>query len=739
MGFDLDLRHASELWGLEHESPFRAMLLDFIEKQARQLAESLPKPATKLHWELRSAEVKSHLIHSLGLNRLPKRPPVTAQVVGTIERTEYSIQKLAYESLPGLSVTAHLYLPKQAAFPAPAVLYSPGHWMENGKLEPDIQLLCANLAQRGYVVLVYDPIGQGERLGDWLDHGHLEALLVGVSQEGLMVWESMRAIDYLTSRPDVDPGRIGMTGASGGGLNTLYTSAVDERIQVSVPVCYVTTFYSMMTAERDRNWEDGVDLCNQVPGVMVYAEMSDLCGLFAPKPICIIAATQDWMFPIQGARQVYQDVAHIYQLFEASERVRLAEVDAEHGYDQAMREAAYGWLAYWLQGQGEGAPLPELDYELLPSPYPPALTYMTPPDVADLPLLRARQAFPKATPGLCLSPEEVRSPGPAITALTSSIAASLSPKPERPIQTSEITRQRADLLERVENVLGVFPDRPLVKDRIFNQILHQGLFAERILFESEPGIVIPAMFMAPANWSKYVPVVIYVDEWGKSAGLHNGMIDSLLRAQLAVFAIDVRGVEETASTDFEAATNALMTNRPLFGQRVYDVLRALDCLWRRIYIGVQIDKGHIACVGRGGGGLLALYAALLDERLSATVVWQAPVSYTSLITEKPAFPASVYLFDVLSHFDLSSLMAALAPRPLLLADPVDGLRQSVQLEEVEEHCQSSRQTYRLLQAGPEEFQVLPGHEKPLKPDDIVGWLKRCLSHPTCASKSEITH
>jgi dienelactone hydrolase len=728
MGFNLDLRHALDLWGLDHDSPFRAMLLDFIEKQAQQLAESLPTPTTKPDWELRSAGLKSRLTHSLGLNRLPKRSPVTAQIVGTIERTDYRIQKLVYESLPGFSVTAHLYLPKQTTFPAPAVLYSPGHWMENGKLEPDIQLLCANLAQRGCLVLVYDPIGQGERLGDWLDHGHLEALLVGVSQEGLMVWESMRAIDYLTSRPDVDPGRIGMTGASGGGLNTLYTSAVDERIRASVPVCYVTTFYSMMTAERDRNWEDGVDLCNQVPGVMAYAEMSDLCGLFAPKPLCIIAATRDWMFPIQSARQVYQDVARIYQLFEASERVRLAEVDAEHGYDRAMREVAYGWLACWLQGEGEGDPIPELECELLPSPYPPALTYMDPPDVADLPLLRNRQAFPKASPGLCLSPGKVRSPGPAITALTSSIAASLSPKPERPIQTSEIIRQRADLLERVEDVLGSFPDRPLVKDRIFNQTLHQGLFAERVLFESEPGIVIPAMFMAPANWSEYVPAVIYVDEWGKNAGLHNGIIDSLLRAQLAVFAIDVRGVGETASTDFEAATNALMTDRPLFGQRVYDVLRALDCLWRRIYISVQIDKGRIACVGRGAGGLLALYAALLDERLAATVVWQAPVSYTSLITENPAFPASVYLFDVLSHFDLSSLIAAIAPRPLLLADPVDGLRRSMQLKEVEEHCRSPRQTYGLLQAGPKEFQVLSGYEKPVEPDNIVAWLKAMMGY-----------
>jgi cephalosporin-C deacetylase-like acetyl esterase len=227
------------------------MLLDFIERQAQKLAEGLAKPETSERWEARKAELKPRLLHSLGLGRLPERAPLRPQIVGTIERSSYAIQKLVYESPPGFSVTAHLYLPNQEDFPAPAVLYAPGHWMENCKLEPDIRLFCANLAARGFVVLVYDPIGQGERLGDWLDHGHLEPLLVGLSQEGLMVWESMRAIDYLVSRPEVDPGRIGMTGASGGGLNTFYTSAVDERIKVSVPVCYITTLFSMMTDPPD--------------------------------------------------------------------------------------------------------------------------------------------------------------------------------------------------------------------------------------------------------------------------------------------------------------------------------------------------------------------------------------------------------------------------------------------------------------------------------------------------------
>jgi pimeloyl-ACP methyl ester carboxylesterase len=302
---------------------------------------------------------------------------------------------------------------------------------------------------------------------------------------------------------------------------------------------------------------------------------------------------------------------------------------------------------------------------------------------------------------------------------------------EPPPEANELERKRQNLVEAARNLLGPFPERTLVQDAIYNQILHEGVFAERVVFESEPGIEIPAMFAAPANWAEYVPVVVYVDEWGKATGLKNGVIDALLKAGLAVFAIDVRGVGETAATDFEAATNALMTDRPLFGQRVYDVLRAVDCLWRRIYISVQIDKGRIACFGRGMGGLLALYAAILDERLSATALWETPISYRSLITESPGFSPSVYLFDVLNHFDLPTLMTALAPRPLLLADPVDGRRRTMTTEEVSSLCKPTHQRYTSLQADSDTFQVLTDPDRAITPGEIANGLSASLvSLPT---------
>ena len=289
--------------GISRPSPYQDMLLDFIERQAARLAMQRRPPASSDEWHAGRDGLRRRFQRALGLAPFPARTELNARVTGTIERPAYRIEKVIYEPRPGFTAAAHLYLPRGRQGPSPAVLYSPGHWMENGKLEPDIQACCANLARLGFVALVYDPIGQGERLGTWRDHGHLELLIAGQTQAGLMAWESVRAIDYLLSRPEVDPARLGMTGASGGGLNTFCTCAIDERIQVSVPVCFINTFLDMMKAQRNRNWEDGVDLCNQIPAVMTFASMSDVCGLFAPKPLCVVAGVQDHMFPISGARE----------------------------------------------------------------------------------------------------------------------------------------------------------------------------------------------------------------------------------------------------------------------------------------------------------------------------------------------------------------------------------------------------------------------------------------------------
>ena len=472
----------------------------------------------------------------------------------------------------------------------------------------------------------------------------------------------------------------------------------------------------MMTAERDRNWEDGACLCNQVPGIMAHSDMSDILGLFAPKPLCVVAGVQDRIFPIEGVRDVFRDTAHLYELLGAADRARLVEVDAEHGYDRTMREAAYGWFAQWLQGRGDGKPIPEQEFDRVPTPYRGQWDRV--PASIELDACGGR-----SSPGWCFPEGASPEPGPAITALVRRTAEALTPWAGAPTSLDQWDSCRHELLKRVRAVLGRFPEHSSFNTRVFNQVLHKGLFAERLILTSEPGIDIPSMFLIPADWKAYSPVIVYVDEWGKKAGLANGVIEALLSAQFAVLAIDVRGVGETAASDFEAATNALMSDRPLFGQRVWDVLRAVDWLRGRTQNSLQIDKERIGCIGRGAAGLVALFAAALDERLVATVTWEAPVSYKSLIVERPGFPPSTYLFDVLNHFDLPLLMAAVAPRSLLLVEPVDGERQAVLAEGLSEPLGWPRNVYSLHQAETDRFRVLAGLETQRSVEAIVCWLQ----------------
>jgi pimeloyl-ACP methyl ester carboxylesterase len=307
------------------------------------------------------------------------------------------------------------------------------------------------------------------------------------------------------------------------------------------------------------------------------------------------------------------------------------------------------------------------------------------------------------------------------------MAETLPPPRTLPTGAEAWAGQRVELLSELRLLVGPWPDRGARKNQVYNRTVFEGLIGERLVFESEPGINLPAIFLGPAQWRERTPVVLYVDEWGKNAGLSNGIIETLLDAQIAVLALDVRGVGEVAASDFEATSNALMTDRPFFAQQLWDVLQAIDCLWRGNSVTGRIDNTRIGCIGHGVGGLLALYAAALDERLAATVVWQAPVSYKSLIVEQSGFPARTYLFDVLNHFDLPELMATIAPRPLLLAAPVDGTRQNLPLPAVTECCHWPSQIYSLLGAEAGNWQVLAEEpEQGLIITKLTDWLRACL-------------
>ncbi len=290
------------------------------------------------------------------------RTPLNARVTGVIERQGYRVEKLLFDSLPGFHVTANLYVPTGKPGPFPAVLGTAGHSQE-GKAAAVYQRAWIALARRGYVVLAYDPPGQGERIEYFDPEMHrprlrpggveehimagLQCLLVGHSIARYFVWDGIRAFDYLTTRPEVDPKRIGVAGNSGGGTQAAYLAAFEPRLAAAVSSCYITRWKELWDGPGPQDAE-------QVwPGFLAsQLDFVDFIRAFAPKPFLIASAIRDF-FPIAGTRATYQAAAESYRQLNAPGRVEFFEYDDTHGWSKPRREATVRFFDKHLRGAQE--------------------------------------------------------------------------------------------------------------------------------------------------------------------------------------------------------------------------------------------------------------------------------------------------------------------------------------------------------------------------------------------------
>ncbi|MEP6918597.1 MAG: acetylxylan esterase [Acidobacteriota bacterium] len=329
-----------------------------LKERADAIAAIRDQPAA----QARKAAVRQRILSLIG--GLPDyQGPLNARVTKTTRRDGFVIEHVLFESLPGYYVTANLYRPDRPGR-HPAILMSMGHW-DSGKAAG--QLLSANLALKGFVVLAYDPVGQGERqqaydsrIGRSLIGGATEqhfsngaaAILLGQAVARYFIHDGMRGIDYLASRADVDPERIGATGCSGGGTQTTYIAALDDRVKVAAVACYMNSFQTLFAGSIG-------DSEQSVPGFLAAGlDQADYVELFAPKP-WLIASTEEDFFTPAGARQVFEEAQRWYGLYDAADRVQWVVGPGGHGTPLVVREAIYGWMIRWLaQGTGDARETP---------------------------------------------------------------------------------------------------------------------------------------------------------------------------------------------------------------------------------------------------------------------------------------------------------------------------------------------------------------------------------------------
>ncbi|MBC8870773.1 MAG: acetylxylan esterase [Planctomycetes bacterium] len=675
------------------------LMLDYFRRLAATLPTEDRAPATIDAWAKRSQELREQLRDSLGNFPWEVRPPLNPRVTGTIDHGDHVVEKIVYESLRGLYVTALLYVPKRLDNPAPAVICVNGHWRP-AKVERVIQLRCQGLAKMGVVAFCQDVIGTGERAAppdaphhDY--HGNYRGAaprIVDRSLLGYVMYECTRAMDYLETRSEVDAKRVMCTGASGGGKQSMFFPALDKRLAGGVPVCYVSNYQVHM----------GATACvGEIPtNVLRYTNQWEILGLHAPRPLLCINATRDIdVFQPKYMLDTLEKTRNrVYRLYGAQNKVANGIIDSGHAYNKAMRELLYNHVARHLLGQ-KAPDITEPDDLVIETAA--TLTCGLPPESETMQSFTYRRA------------------GEMVAAI---------PKPADSDQWDE---QKAKMLAILgKKIFGDSPDRNDAKRTRVRGFAWKGHRVEHWILETEPGLPVPVVLCLPGASRAIVkrPGVIIADEQGKQFAFERGLAEPLLAEGYAVLLIDYRGAGETTGTvpeyrgahDFNLSNYSLFCGRPMTGMRVHDVRSAVDFLIER----PDIDTSRIAYCGRGHAALVGVLATAFDDRIGAVLAEEILTTY--VFEEELLDIGLCYLIPrILTVGDITHLVACVAPRPTLILNPVDGRRRMVSAEDSKEANQFARQVYGFRQSA-NRLQFARSDVKEV-PARLVEWLDKTMT------------
>ncbi len=627
-----------------------------------------------------------------------ERTPLTPRITGTLDRPGYRIEKLTFESRPQLFVTANLYVPAGAGR-HPAILAPLGHSV-NGKAWPSYQKLFSNLARKGYVVLAYDPFGQGERIeypgsrpgqsalgGGTAEHEYAgrRLILLGANFGLFRAWDGIRGIDYLLTRPEVDPDRIGCCGQSGGATITQFLAALDSRIRVAVVSEGNTENLAQAEVEPPGSADDAEQ--NIVPALARGIDRADLLYAFAPRPLLMTVTLHDAGHTyspeyVSSSGDLFDEYKRAYGLLGAGDRVSLQATTVQHGYVYEMRRATYGWFNRWLGMTGaddeETSQAIETDETLFVTP----------------------TGFVTTSFG-----------GETALSLTRGLAGAI----RTPASSSP-----ADVRARIRAVLGIEePQSEPPAGRVLATIRKPGYQAEQFEITSEQEIRTPGWLLTPDDASASTPTLLYLGEAAAWSSVAEDAFAERLCAKekCRVAVIDVRGRGECAIAYPQRGRSyfreripdeayltwfTLMLGKPLLGGQVHDTLRALAYLRSRPDVGAAISL-----VGDGPHGAIALFAAALDAHAGSVALRQTLTDYRSLaVAERYSQPFGIYAYGLLREFDLPDVARAAAPRPVLLLNPVTPLGAPASPTARDLYANAANVTVRTTGAGDDPARIL---------------------------------
>lgn len=534
---------------------------------------------TKEEWLKKAESLRQQVRVANGLLPEHEPSPLNAQIFGKIEHEDYSVEKVYFEAFPGFLTTGNLYRPIGKTGPFPGIVNPHGHW-SRGRIEDiergSIPARCINFAKQGYIAFAYDMVGYNDS-GKQMEHrygGENEALW-GLSAMALQLQNGIRAIDFLESLPDVDSERIGCTGASGGGSQTFILTAVDERIKVSAPV-------NMISATMQ-----GGCICENAPNLRIETSNLEIGALMAPRPLLLVSCTGDWTSKTPTVE--YPAIKSIYSFFDAEDKIHQVQVDAEHNYNLASREAVYAWFAKWLLGVEDTSSVKEVPYKV----------------ESDEDFLTFAE---RELPSHSLKQEEIL---PAW--IGRSEIAFENTKPSNENEHKNFTEVMGSALK---HSLGLHI--PKISDITLNEptdafptSYHTNFSAQHLVINRKGiGDAIPSVLFRTEPLVGHDPVVVLVHPEGKEkmidveSGEPLPIITDLISSDRKVLTIDVFGTGEHGEYERSEEAGFFTTYN-----RTTAVLRIQDILTTLLYYSTRGDVSEVSLIGIGEAGLWGLLAA----------------------------------------------------------------------------------------------------------------------------------
>ena len=592
---------------------------------------------------------------------MPDRTPLNVRTTGAFERERYRVEKLLYETRPEEWIGADLYIPKNGTAPFPGVLFHMGH-SANGKAADTYQRCCQGLAQLGFLVLAFDPMGQGERVNypgpdgrtrlASVDTEHtqpgIQMLLVGETATGMQTWDAIRSLDVLAAHPLVDPKRLASTGQSGGATVTMMLAAVDDRLACAAVSSGNTENFACANFHPPGSTDDAEQ--NFIGSGPLGFDRWDLLWPIAPKPLLILTSGHDFFgtyspnYEDNGLEE-YARLQTAYQLLERPDSLHRFESPLPHGLSYVMRLETYRWLARWLQ---DGR---KIDQEPPVAPEPDRMLWAT-------------------------------ESGSVIRDLKSRTPFQSTRERARAIQTPS---QPADL----RSLLGMEPAPGRPRLRELSRAPSRDCEIIAVEIPSSQRVWVPAWIFMPKQTATRLLIIVEPNgrntAWGEG-----GLYQRLAVEGAAVCVPDLRGIGDLRpeyspgapgyTGEHEDEDNyawaSLILGRSLLGQRVTDLLAVMEAL------GASEWGGRPMLAARGQLTIPALCAAALAPQVDALYLADHLLSWRSLVeTEMYRYPLANFVPNVLRSTDLPEIAASLAPRKITIAHILDGAGQPVPVQD----------------------------------------------------------